>query len=217
MQEADRRAINVLGIPGAVLMYNAGRSVADLVLQKYAGARRVGVLAGKGNNGGDGFVVAHLLSQSGIDVRVIALAPLDAYTGDARTFLNVCLRERVDVVFPGDAAAMVRLTEELCDCDVIIDSILGTGARGAPREPVASVIRAIPCGRAVVAVDIPSGMNGDTGEVCGACVRADYTVTFAAAKRGIVGKKETGELVVADIGIPVICFDDDRWNALTQQ
>ena len=217
MQEADRRSIHELGIPGAVLMYNAGKSVTDFIFQKYPNVRKVGVLAGKGNNGGDGFVIAHLLSHKGVEVKVIALAQPDIYVGDAQIYLNLCLKERINVTFPKDKDEMVELTKQLCDRDIIIDSLLGTGTKGQVREPTASVIKAIPQGPTIVSVDLPSGMNGDTGEICGVCVKANHTITFAAAKKGIVGKEETGELIVTDIGIPEICLDDDKWNEFIKQ
>lgn len=216
MQEADRRAINTLGIPGCVLMYNAGKSVVDLILQRYAqpgSQKTVGILCGKGNNGGDGFVIAHLLSLAGVVVRVICLAQPDAYVGDALTYLNLCRREKLNVLFPTNQDEMVSLTAELKDCDLIVDALLGTGTRGQVRDPFASVIKAIPQGIPIVAVDLPSGMNGDTGEICGVAVKACQTVTFAAAKQGLLGKEEwTGELIVADIGIPSICLDDAAWE-----
>jgi NAD(P)H-hydrate epimerase len=193
-------------------MYNAGKSVSDFVLMRYPNASSIGILAGKRNNAGDGFVIAHLLSLAGKRVRVICLAPRDSYTGDSLTYLNVCLTAKLDVFFPDRLESMVELTRGLEDCDVIVDALLGTGITGQVREPFASVIHAIPAGVPVAAVDLPSGLNADTGEVCGVSVRANHTVTFAVAKQGLVGHPEwTGEVVVADIGIPPICFDDDAW------
>ena len=216
MQEADRRAIHELGIPGSVLMYNAGKAVADLIfkLRKSRPIEKVGILAGKGNNAGDGFVIAHILSLQGIYVRIIALAQPEMYVGDALIYLNLCLKENIDIRFPKEADEMVSLTKNLSDCDMIVDSLLGTGTRGQVREPFASVIKAIPPKIPIIAVDLPSGMNGDTGEICGVCVFANYTVTFAAVKNGLVGKEEiTGELILADIGMPPICLaDSEKWN-----
>ncbi|KAH0787129.1 NAD(P)H-hydrate epimerase [Histomonas meleagridis] len=213
MQEADRRAIHELGIPGSVLMYNAGKTVADFIFQKYPTIKNVGILAGKGNNAGDGFVIAHILSLKGINVRIIALAQPDVYVGDALIYLNLCLKEKIDIRFPKETDEMVLLTQNLTDCELLIDSLLGTGTRGQVREPFASVIKAIPTSIPMIAVDLPSGMNGDTGEICGVCVHATHTITFAAAKKGLIGKEElTGELIVTDIGMPPICLDDEKWN-----
>jgi NAD(P)H-hydrate epimerase len=216
MQEADRRAIQELGLPGCVLMYNAGRCVAEFVLGRYPGAGDVGILAGKGNNAGDGFVAAHLLALAGRRVRVVCLAPRDSYGGDARTYLALCLAERLAVAFPATAEEMRAHARGLADCAVIVDAILGTSARGPAREPIASAIAALPPGVPVVAVDLPSGLDADTGEVGGPCVRAAQTVTLAAPKRGLAGRPEwTGELVVADIGMPPACLDDAAWARLT--
>jgi NAD(P)H-hydrate epimerase len=213
MQEADRRAITELGIPGCILMYNAGKSVSDFILSRYPSILDIGILAGKGNNAGDGFVIAHLLSLSGRRVRVVCLSPRDSYVGDARTFLNLCLTERLNVSFPETPELMVESTVALSDCGLIVDAILGTGTRGQVREPIATVIGAVPSGVPIVAVDLPSGFNADTGEICGVCVRAKETITFAAIKQGLVGHPEwTGELIVADIGMPAICLDDEKWE-----
>ncbi|OHT08267.1 hypothetical protein TRFO_04864 [Tritrichomonas foetus] len=213
MQEADRRAIHDLGIPGTVLMYNAGKTVFDFIHSRYPNAKKVGILCGKGNNAGDGFVIAHLLSLVGVTVRVICLTSESSYQGDALVYLKLCLNERLDVRFPADQEKMVQETKDLSDCDLIVDSLLGTGTRGQVKEPFASVISAIPQSVKVVAIDLPSGMNGNTGEICGVCVKAAHTITFAAAKKGIVNKEElTGELIVTDIGMPAICMDDQKWN-----
>jgi NAD(P)H-hydrate epimerase len=100
MQEADRRAITGLGLPGCVLMYNAGRSITDVILGRYPDAKLVGILAGKGNNAGDGFVIAHLLAQKGVASRVVCLSPRDQYVGDAQIYLNLCANERLPSSFP---------------------------------------------------------------------------------------------------------------------
>ena len=217
MQEADRRAIHELGIPGCVLMYNAGKSVVDFIHAKYPDAKTVGILCGKGNNGGDGFVIAHILSLSGVDVRVICLSQAEDYVGDALIYLKLCLKRRLNVAFPKTQEEMVALTKGLSDCHLLVDALLGTGTRGQVREPFASVISAIPTGIPIVAVDLPSGMNGDTGEICGVCVKANHTITFAAAKQGLVGKEDlTGELIVVDIGIPDVCLNDEEWQKFNQ-
>jgi NAD(P)H-hydrate epimerase len=213
MQEADRRAITVLGVPGCVLMYNAGRSITDVILARYPQSKLVGVLAGKGNNAGDGFVISHLLAQSGVASRVICLSPRDQYVGDALIYLNLCANEHLPLLFPATPDAMIEAARSLADCDLIVDAILGTGMRGPVREPIASVIAAIPSDVPVVAVDIPSGLNADTGEICGCCVRANVTVTLAAVKHGLVGHPEwTGDLVVGDIGMPQCCLIDEEWQ-----
>jgi NAD(P)H-hydrate epimerase len=217
MQEADRRAIQ-LGIPGCVLMYNAGKSVVDFILAQYADVHEFTILAGKGNNAGDGFVIAHLLVLAGRAVRVLCFSPQTSYVADALLYLNLCLKEKLRVEFPETQEQMVAAVGQIDQQQVIIDSILGTGVRGQVRDPFASVIRAIPSVKAVVAVDLPSGLDGDSGEICGVCVKATHTITFARAKSGLVKQPDfTGNIVVTDIGIPPICLDDAEWAKLSTE
>jgi NAD(P)H-hydrate epimerase len=193
----DRWAIEDLGIPGTELMERAGRGLADLVAEQ-APQGRVVVVCGKGNNGGDGFVCARMLRERGRDVRVLTLADRDEYQGDARANL-----ERL----PGDAPQRFA-PQGLAEAAAVVDAMLGTGFAGAPREPVASAIDAINgCSQeaAVIACDVPSGVNGSTGEIDGSAVRAAATATFHAAKPGLwiaPGKSYAGAVHKVDIGIP---------------
>ena len=191
----DDWAINELGIPGLDLMERAGSGLAELVA-RVAPAGLVAVVCGKGNNGGDGYVAARWLRERGREVRVLTLAPVEELRGDARAN---CER------LPGDPP-MAFSAESLAGAVVIVDAILGTGFAGEPREPAASAIEAInEAQAAVVACDIPSGVNGSTGEVEGAAVVAQATATFHAAKPGLwiaPGKAHAGEVNVVDIGIP---------------
>lgn len=213
MQEADRRAIHELGIPGCVLMYNAAKCVTEHIKQKYPDAKNFGILCGKGNNGGDGFAIAHILSIAGKDVKVVALAKETEYINDALLYLKLALKEGINITFPDTVEKCIEETKKLDNCDLIVDALLGTGTRGEIREPFKSVIQNISKKAKVVAVDLPSGINGDTGEICGVCVKANSTVTFAAAKKGIVNREEyTGDLIVGDIGMPSICLNDDEWT-----
>jgi NAD(P)H-hydrate epimerase len=214
MQEADRRSVK-LGIPSCVLMYNAGKSITDFLSSRFAEITAFTVLAGKGNNAGDGFVIAHLLSLSGRSVQVICLSPQSSYVGDALIYLNLCLTQKLNVQFPESQAEMVSAVSQIPRNQIIIDAILGTGVRGTVRDPFASVISAIPSVAAVIAVDLPSGLDGDSGEICGVCVRANHTITFAAVKQGMLKQPDwTGELIVTDIGIPPICLNDEEWERL---
>jgi hydroxyethylthiazole kinase-like uncharacterized protein yjeF len=196
-RELDRWAIEEMGIPSLELMERAGRGLADLVAQR-APEGRVVVVCGKGNNGGDGLVVARVLREQGREVRVLTLAEPEEFSGDARANL-----ERLPGRAPSPFAPF-RLT----DAAAIVDAILGTGFAGVPREPAASAIEAIndhAHDAEVIACDIPSGVNGATGEVQGVAVRAAATATFHAGKPGLwisPGKAHAGAVRTVDIGIP---------------
>jgi len=212
MREADRRCIEEIGIPGSVLMNNAGRAVFEQI-----GEGPVGVVCGKGNNGGDGFVVARLALLEGYETRVVLLAEPEEIRGDAATFLRAYRRlgGRLDVAASEPAAA--RAVSGLSDCAALVDAILGTGISGEVRGVTRSAIEAWPDGPATIAVDLPSGLDADTGEPCGGCIRAHTTVTFQFPKRGFdnpASKPYVGRLVVADIGIPEVCADDAEWERL---
>ncbi len=207
MREADRRCIEEIGIPGAVLMNNAGRAVFDVIEHG-----PVGVVCGKGNNGGDGFVAARLALLAGMEVRVVLLADASRIRGDAAVFLEA---------YRNLGGRLVQATEEsaaaavggLSNCAVVVDALLGTGVKGAVHGVARAAIEAWPPAL-TVAVDLPSGMDADTGAPCGCCIAADVTVTFQFAKQGFLNEAARaylGELVVADIGIPAICADDAAW------
>lgn len=219
MVQGEQRAIRELLIPSRTLMYNAGKSVAELVLSKYKGIKSIGVVSGFGNNGGDGFVTGMLLSDHGLNVKVLSLGHPSNFSADARHFLDSCLsRPKVSVKFASDVKTVSTEMTDLHHCDVLIDALLGTGFAGSVQEPIATAIRSLPRAVPVVAVDIPSGLNGTTGEIGDPCVRASETVTFAKCKIGMRNRREyTGEITVADIGIPEICFDDEKWFKLTHK
>src|SRR3954452_13569841 len=193
MRATDRWAIDEQGIPGLELMERAGRGLADLVAS-VAPDGPVAIACGKGNNGGDGYVAARLLRESGRDVRVLAVAPVSELSGDARA--NA---ERVDGVEPFDAA-------RLADCSVAVDALLGTGFSGTPHGAVADAIDALnDAGLPIVAADVPSGVDAASGVGEGAPIRARATATFAAAKPGLwinPGKSHSGTVQVIDIGFP---------------
>jgi hydroxyethylthiazole kinase-like uncharacterized protein yjeF len=191
----DEWAIGERKIPGIELMERAGAGLADLVAES-APQGPVSVVCGKGNNGGDGLVCARLLRKRGREVRVLLLGPAEELRGDAATNL-----ERLPGAAPDgfDRGA-------LDGAAAIVDAVLGTGFSGEPREPAAGAIEAInDAGSLVIACDVPSGVDGSTGEVQGAAVRADATATFNASKPGLwigPGKGFAGRVRVVDIGIP---------------
>jgi NAD(P)H-hydrate epimerase len=195
MRAVDRWAIEERGVPSLELMEAAGRAVAEAVAG-LAPEGPVRVVCGKGNNGGDGFVAARLLDETGFEVEALLLWPGEELRGDAKVNYERFGGELVG----GDFA------ERLAGSGAIVDAIFGTGFEGAPHDPVTGAIEAInACGAPVVACDIPSGVDASSGEVVGEAVCADVTVSFHAAKLGqriAPGKWQTGELRVVPIGIP---------------
>lgn len=193
----DAWAIGERGIESLALMERAGHGLAAAVSARVPHGRVV-VVVGKGNNGGDGLVVARLLREWGREVDVLMLAPGDELSGDARTNFD---RLPEPAARPFDAAA-------LRGAAAIVDAILGTGFSGEPRDPARSAIAAINDGAedaTVFACDVPSGVDASSGEIAGDAVRAHVTVTFHAAKPGLwinPGKTHSGEVAVIDIGIP---------------
>ena len=215
MQKVDGLAIQGIGIPGGHLMERAGLAVATEILERYAPEEAV-VFAGKGNNGGDGFVVARELFDAGVEVTVFLLAPAEEYKGDAKLNLDILARLGVDVrpaTDEGGALAedAMMLTEM---ADVVVDAIFGTGFTGAAKGPAAAAIELInEAPGAVVSVDIMSGVGANNGSVHGPAVEADLTVTLHAAKVGhfvTPGGALSGEVVIAPIGIPALCDQRPR-------
>ncbi|MGZ4129400.1 MAG: NAD(P)H-hydrate dehydratase [Actinomycetota bacterium] len=203
------------GISVDTLMENAGRAVAT-VAEALAGGtygRRAVVVAGKGNNGGDGLVAARYLARRGMAVSVILLGPPEALREPASTNLDRLRTRCPNVRIRPFSAATLR--RELDRADVVVDAIFGTGFRGVPENAAAEAIEAIGSTSApVVAVDIPSGVNGESGAVEGSAVRADVTVTFGAAKPGVVllpGAASAGIVEVVDIGFPGELLATDTW------
>ena len=205
MQEIDKKAITEYGIPGLQLMENAGRCCVEEIIAEFGLKGRAVVLAGKGNNGGDGYVIARLLGQKGWNVTVIILADSDQIGGDAATNLEMLSDSIISYcTHEGQLSTLHR--EEIFQADVIVDALLGTGlssdVSGIYLEAIGLMNAS---GHPIVSVDIPSGIHGTTGRVLGGSVRAYITVTFAFAKLGHVlypGAEHSGRLVVADIGIP---------------
>lgn len=206
MQELDRRTIAECGVPGLVLMENAGGGCADLIDRQYGEGtgRRAVVIAGKGNNGGDGYVIARHLREKGWQAAIFVVARREEVRGDA--LANLERLDGVTVTFCPERGMLGHYVTVLQDADVVVDALFGTGLAsvltGATAEAVTLVNAA---GRPVVSVDIPSGIDATTGEVHGCAVRAEITVTFAFPKLGHVlypGTDHTGRLEVVDIGIP---------------
>jgi NAD(P)H-hydrate epimerase len=213
MREADRRAIEEFGVPGVVLMENAGRGAAGVALGMLSAdrMRSVLILAGRGNNGGDGFVIARHLANAGMEVRARLLARFEEVTGDARTNLEVIRRMKLDLREMRLPEGRDSLAGELSAGTLVVDAMLGTGAREEMRDPFRTAIELVNAsGRPVLAVDVPSGLDGAAGRPLGACIVATQTATFAAVKIGMLSDAArcfVGKLTVIDIGMPRAVLD----------
>jgi ADP-dependent NAD(P)H-hydrate dehydratase / NAD(P)H-hydrate epimerase len=195
MRAADTWAIEQQGVPSLELMERAGTGLAELAAER-APDGRIAVVVGKGNNGGDGLVAARVLRERGHDVDVLLTGDAGELSGDPAANL---------ARLPGPAPEQFA-AERLRGAAGVVDALLGTGFSGAPREPLASAIEAVnAAGAAVVAADVPSGVDASTGAVEGAAVRAQATATFHSAKLGLYvapGKHCAGDVRVVEIGIP---------------
>jgi NAD(P)H-hydrate epimerase len=204
-RELDRRATADYGVPSIVLMENAGRGVAD-TLCRLGTAGPIVICCGRGNNGGDGFVVARHLNLRGLDVKVLVWDDPSAAgdrAADAAANYRIIERSGVPLARLSDAAGMA---DQLAGAAWVVDALLGTGARGEPRAPLDAVIAAINAsGVPVLAVDLPSGLDCDTGAAASRTIRAAHTCTFVAHKPGFLtpgAAQFTGRIHVVDIGAP---------------
>jgi NAD(P)H-hydrate epimerase len=201
-RELDRRATADYGIPSIVLMENAGRGCVD-VLERLGINGPVVIVCGKGNNAGDGFVIARHLAIRGYDCRVILLCPADELRGDAAINFEILRKSDAAIYLVTD---LETLEEFARGATWLVDALLGTGAVGEPRPPFDAAIdwfNAQPCKK--LAVDVPSGLDCDTGQPAKHTVRADHTCTFAALKTGFTqpaAKPFLGTVHVCDIGVP---------------
>ncbi len=208
MREADRQTIEDVGVPSVVLMENAGRQVVAAIEGSFESALdgRVAVLCGRGNNGGDGFVVARTLLQRGIDASVFVVGRLADVKGDARLNLDILGRLGTAVVEVADEQTWELHFSEISQCTLIVDALFGTGLREGLSGMFETVVADVNAsGIPVVAIDLPSGLSADTPDLIGDCIDASMTVTLAAPKLPLVlppGEAFAGDVVVADIGIP---------------
>jgi NAD(P)H-hydrate epimerase len=211
MQEMDRQTIESHGIPGLELMEKAGQGATRVLLDQFGDRVKagVGIVCGKGNNGGDGFVIARCLAQKGIDVSVYLLAKTAALKGDAASNCERLASLDIGIVEIPDEDTFSKFKPRLSNHGLLVDAILGTGLTSDVSGLFKTVINFINAlnrtGIAVFAVDIPSGLNADTGQPCGACIRAQSTATFGLAKIAhftYPGAGYTGSLEIIDIGIP---------------
>ncbi len=210
----DRYAIEELGIPGVVLMENAGRNAAELIA-RWAGGRgragaggrsRVAVVCGKGNNGGDGFVVARHLANRGWSVSVDLFGDPGSLSPDAAVNHAIASRMGIPIRRLAGSREPATAARRWSGTQVVVDALLGTGFSGRVQGPLAEVIARINAldGPLIVALDVPSGLDADRGRAIGEAVRADRTITFLAYKRGFrrpESRRWTGRVAVVDIGV----------------
>ena len=214
MQEMDRQTIENQGIPGIELMEKAGHGATRALLDQFGDHVKagVGIICGKGNNGGDGFVIARYLAERGIKVGVYLLAKAATVKGDAAVNLKRLSGLKLTINEIPDEDTFLKTKSRLSRCGLIVDAILGTGLTSEVRGFYKAVINFInSTDSAVFAVDIPSGLNADTGQPCGTCIRAQGTATFALPKIGHFthpGAEFTGKLEIIDIGIPPTVVQD---------
>jgi len=212
MRAVDKAAIESLGIPGVVLMENAGRGVAAAILRERAAAGLdVRIVCGVGQNGGDGFVIARHLANAGAHVTVLLAAPRGKLTGDAGLFAHAVERDPRIVLRDGSAADATMWRSLLAGAQVLVDAIFGTGLRADVTGAPAAAIEAMNATAALrVAVDLPSGLDADSGRVRGLAVAADLTVTMGARKLGLVLDPEApaGRVEVADLGVSMEALAD---------
>ena len=201
----DTLAIEQYGMTGLVLMENAGRGVAD-TLCRLGISGPVVICCGRGNNAGDGFVLARHLDLRRYDVRVLLWADPSDLTGDAAANYRILEHAGVPIVPMAAETDPARLDREFAGAAWLVDALLGTGARGEPRPPLDMVIDRMNAAAApILAVDVPSGLDCDTGEPAGHTIRAAHTCTFATAKPGFFAPEAepyVGRLHVLDIGVP---------------
>ncbi|PLX97041.1 MAG: bifunctional ADP-dependent NAD(P)H-hydrate dehydratase/NAD(P)H-hydrate epimerase [Desulfuromonas sp.] len=208
MRKLDQCAIEQFGVPGIVLMENAGRGAAMKIAERYAAhcPGPVLVVAGKGNNGGDGYVIARHLENCGWLVKTVVLAAREAIKGDAATNLDILLHSGCSVAFAPDAASFVALELEQQGFALIVDAIFGNGLNSEVTGHYRDVIAWLNCQPApVTAVDMPSGVEATSGRILGCAVIADSVFTFAFAKLGQVSYPAqacAGNLEVVDLGMP---------------
>lgn len=213
MQNIDRQTIESFGIPGIILMENAGKGAFAMLFKKFKHIRskKIAVMAGRGNNGGDGFVIARYLMEKKVNVTVFLLSSKEKLTGDAKInmqlFQKLCSRSSSgSIIEIPDADTFEKLKTCIVHHDLFIDAILGTGLNSNVRGFFKDAVDLInSCQKPVFSIDIPSGLHSDTGQPLGTSVKADATATFAFAKAGHVlypGNRYTGDLEIIDIGIP---------------
>ncbi len=206
-RRVDELAIHRLGIAGLVLMENAGRNAATIIDRVYGPTGRAAIFCGNGNNGGDGCVIARHLHNAVWSVRVVLAGDASRMTSDASANYRILEAMGLKPVVADDPAALLAAASSISPTEIVVDALLGTGFSGEVRNPSADLIHAINAAskRAVVAVDLPSGLDCNTGIASRPTIRADLTITLVARKQGFDNPQAIpylGTIEVADIGAP---------------
>lgn len=215
IQAIDKRSIEEFGIPSLILMENAGTMSALKLIELFPQIKDliVAIFVGKGNNGGDGLVIARHLSNQGIDVRVYLIGEKPA-KGDALINLEIIQRLGLKIIHIDYSLTLQKELSSILEADILIDALLGTGASGEIKGIISEIIELLnSTDQPVISIDIPSGLDCDTGRPLGVCVQADYTFTLGLPKIGLLiypGVEFVGQIILLDIGIPVQLLIDEN-------
>lgn len=221
VRRIDQLAISEYGMPGVVLMENAGRSAAEIILKEIKtelklepGNCRVAILCGGGNNGGDGYVIARHLHNAGVPVALYAAIDPAQLSGDAAVSAQIAQKMQLELHDISDEHTLREASLAWEKSQLLVDALLGTGFQGTLRPEIANVVRRCNAvalhGKRVVAIDLPSGLDCDSGQPSAVTIRADLTITFVARKAGFdaaIAKPFIGRVVVAGIGAPIELID----------
>ncbi len=217
MRQIDSDTIEGIGIPGIVLMETAGTEIVRAIRRHYPSAQHIGIFVGKGNNGGDGLVIARQLAHDGHDVSIFLVSSSESFAGEARINLDIAteLGLHIEEILTEDRLKESEL--RFTSCDLLVDAIFGTGLHSVVRQPIAGIINTInDLPIPVLSVDLPSGLDADTGCPLGTCINADTTITIGLPKRGLLvhpGAEFAGDLEIIDIGFPQQVIDNQEINA----
>jgi NAD(P)H-hydrate epimerase len=210
VRDYDAWAINAMGVPGTTLMENAGRSAAEIAMEMLTGqtSPAVSIFCGAGSNGGDGFVIARHLANHGVDTQIILCAPRRKLQGDALINFQICEKMGIPMIDLDMVESKIHTQiRDLCrGRSLIVDAIFGTGFKGELSSPFAALISCLnAAGVPILSVDIPSGLDCDSGDPLPVCIEATATVSFVAAKQGFFSDGQIlaslGRLYIASIGI----------------
>jgi NAD(P)H-hydrate epimerase len=208
LKDIDHRCIWEFRIPALLLMEHAGRGAAQVAMAMNPARRQTVVIVGKGSNGGDGLVIARFLRLANFPVKVWLVGAASGFRKSSAPWYNhqIVKHMGIPIVHFMDESQLPELKKDICNAGLIVDALLGIGLSGEVRQPYAGIIRMInDSGTRVLAVDVPSGLNADTGEPMGHAVKATKTVTFVAPKTGFEteqGRECCGEVILVDIGVP---------------